>query len=156
MHSSTVPSHLPVAMTTLLPTRLVITVLALAHAWIAYRHGGAHDTLAIGLPPWKNAFVYVVIVILPLASAAAAWTRWLLPALWVAGLAYAAAAVFGVYHHYVLVSPDNIAHLPAGPEHAHQAFIDSAAWLALVELVAALAALYLAGYRAGRGGQDHG
>jgi hypothetical protein len=46
--------------------------------------------------------------------------------------------LFGAYHHYVLVSPDNIRHLPPGTPESHSHFITSADVIALVELASAL------------------
>jgi hypothetical protein len=48
------------------------------------------------------------------------------------------ALLFGVYHHYVLVSPDNIGYLPAGSAEARSQFIASATVIALLELVSAI------------------
>jgi len=42
------------------------------------------------------------------------------------------------YHHYILVSPDNVAHLPEGAAEAHARFISSAGISALLELASAL------------------
>jgi hypothetical protein len=53
--------------------------------------------------------------------------------------------LFGAYHHYLLVSPDNIGHLPAGSPEAHSQFITSAAVIALIELAAALYGAYCLG-----------
>ena len=54
------------------------------------------------------------------------------------------AMLFGAYHHYILVSPDNIGHLPDASLDAHATFIASAAALALLELASALyGAFYL-------------
>ena len=54
------------------------------------------------------------------------------------GIGKSTVIVFGVYHHYILVSPDNIAHLPTGPPGAATQFIDSAAPIAVIELGSAL------------------
>lgn len=48
------------------------------------------------------------------------------------------AMLFGAYHHFILVSPDNIGHLPHGSPDAQATFILSAAALALLELASAL------------------
>ena len=132
-------------------SRIAVSGLVLAHLWIVVGHGEAHDALGVGLPPLETFFVYAVILTLPLLGAAATWTRYLVPALWVVALSFAGATVFGVYHHYILVSPDNIAHLPEGPAPVREAFVSSAGYLALIELVASGVALYLAGYWTARG-----
>jgi hypothetical protein len=64
------------------------------------------------------------------------------------------ALLFGAYHHYVLVSPDNIHHLPEGSGHDHSAFALSAAAMALSELAAATYGAFSLG--ALRGGNRQG
>ena len=51
-------------------TRIVITGLVIVHLVATLWHGDAHRQLAIGLPPEKTIFVYVVIIaLLELAAA---------------------------------------------------------------------------------------
>jgi hypothetical protein len=126
-------------------TRLVITGLVAIHLVATLWHGSAHTTLAITLPPEKNLFVYVVILLAPLLGAALVWTRYLSAGLWVFTVSMLGALLFGAYHHYVLVSPDNIGHLPPGSPEAHAQFIDSAAAIALLELASALAGAFCLG-----------
>jgi len=54
--------------------------------------------------------------------------------------ALCASLFFGVYYHYLFVSPDNIHHLPRGSAVTHARFVLSAAMLALIELASALCA----------------
>ena len=119
-------------------TKIVIAGLVAIHLAATLWHGGAHTQLAITLPPEKNAFVYLVILIAPLAAAGLVWTRYFSLGLWVFFLSMLGAFLFGAYHHYMLVSPDNIHHLPAGSPDAHAQFIASAAAIALLELASAL------------------
>jgi NADPH:quinone reductase-like Zn-dependent oxidoreductase len=79
-----------------------------------------------------------VILIAPLVAAGLMWTRYVVVGVCMIFLSMLGALLFGVYHHYVLVSPDNIGHLPHGSADAHSMFIDSAAALALLELASAL------------------
>jgi len=116
----------------------VITGLFAIHLVATLWHGSAHTTLGITLPPEKNLFVYIVILIAPLVAAVLVWTRYVSIGLWVFTLSMIGALLFGAYHHYVLVSPDNIGHLPPGSAEAHARFIDSAAAIALLELASAL------------------
>ena len=119
-------------------TKIVITGLVGVHLVVAIWHGGAHTELAIALPPLKSFFVYAVVLLAPIAAAALAWTRYLSTGLWLFLLSMLGSYLFGVYHHYVLISPDNIGHLPPGSVASHSHFIVSAAVLALTELFAAL------------------
>ncbi len=108
-------------------------------------HGDAHTLLAVELPPLKNVFVFVVILIAPIVAAIGIWTRYSALALWIFTLSMLGALLFGAYHHYVMVSPDNIHHLPAGTAEAQAQFISSAAVIALLELAAALCGAFSLG-----------
>ena len=119
-------------------TKIVVAGLVAIHLAATLWHGGAHTQLAINLPPEKNVFVYLVILIAPLVAAGLVWTRYFSLGLWVFFLSMLGAFLFGAYHHYVLVSPDNIHHLPTGSPDAHAQFIASAAAIALLELASAL------------------
>jgi hypothetical protein len=118
--------------------RIVITGLVAIHLAVTLWHGSAHTQLAIALSPEKTIFVYAVILIAPIVAAALVWTRYDWMGLWAFSLSMLGAFLFGAYHHYVLVSPDNIGHLPAGSPESHSQFISSAGVIALLELASAL------------------
>jgi hypothetical membrane protein len=118
--------------------RIAISVLVAIHLAVAMWHGTAHTALSIGLPPEKNAFLVLVILIAPLVAASLMWTRYPAIGAWIFVLSMVGALLFGVYHHYILVSPDNIGHLPHGSVADQSTFIASAAALALLELASAL------------------
>jgi hypothetical protein len=128
----------------------VIAVLVAIHLAVTLWHGNAHTELAIALPPEKNAFVLVVILFAPLVATSLVWTRHALAGLWIFFLFMLGALLFGAYHHYILVSPDNIGHLPHGSADAHSTFITSAAALALLELVSALYGAFCLGLRSAK------
>ena len=119
-------------------TKILITGLVTIHLAATLWHGSAHTQLAIALPPEKNAFVYVVILIAPIVAAGLVWTRYISIGLWVFFFSMLGALLFGAYHHYVLVSPDNIGYLPSGTPESHSQFIASAAVIGLLELASAL------------------
>ena len=131
-------------------TNIVIAVLAAIHLAVTLWHGNAHTELAIGLPPEKNSFVIVVILIAPLVAVSLAWTRLALVGLWVFFLSMLGALLFGAYHHYILVSPDNIGHLPPGSASHHSTFIASVAVLALLELASAIYGAFCLGSHSAR------
>ena len=54
------------------------------------------------------------------------------------GLVLLASLAFGVYHHYLVVSPDHVAHLPAGSPAAQSRFVWSAGTIAVLEALAVL------------------
>ena len=130
--------------------RILITSLVIVHLAASVWHGDAHTRLAIALSPEKNIFVFTVILIAPLVALILVWTRYSRIGLWVLGLSMVGALLFGAYHHYVMVSPDNIGHLPEGSAEAHTQFISSAAVIALLELAAALYAAFCLGSRSAK------
>ena len=119
-------------------TNMAIAALVVIHLGITLWHGSAHTTLAIALPPAKNAFVLMVILAAPVLGGALVWTRYHRAGVWIFFLSMLGALLFGAYHHFVLVSPDNIGHLPHGSAEAQSSFITSAATLALLELASTL------------------
>ena len=125
----------------------VVTLLVAVHHAIAYIHGGAHTDLVIVMSAYQNAFIYFVILVVPLAGAVLIWMRWSRIGLWAVIIGMTGALVFGVTHHYMLVSPDHIAHLPAATPHLHDTFIWTAGAIAILEGVCAMVAAYFLGRR---------
>jgi nitrate reductase NapE component len=119
-------------------TKIAIGVLVAIHTAVAAWHGNAHTALAIALPPEKNAFVFIVVLIAPILAASLLWTRYDFVGVWMFSLSMLGALLFGAYHHFVMISPDNIGHLPPGNADAQSTFVASAAALALLELASAL------------------
>jgi len=130
-----------------LTPNIAISGLVAIHLVATVWHGSAHTQLGIALPPEKNAFVYVVILIAPIVGAVLVWTRYAATGVWVFSLSMLGALLFGTYHHYVLVSPDNIGHLPPGSPQTHSQFASSAATIALLELGSALYGAFCLGLR---------
>lgn len=127
----------------MLLARSALTVLAAIHLGVAIWHGAAHTELAVALSPAQTLFVYVVVVLAPVVAVGLLWTRSVRVALWLFFIALSASFFFGIYYHYVFVSPDNVRHLPAGTAAAHAHFARSAGVLVLSELVSALAAAFV-------------
>jgi hypothetical protein len=119
-------------------TRISIAVLVALHLAVVVWHGSAHTTLAIALTPAKTAFVFIVILIAPPVGAALMLTRYVKAGAWIVVLSMFSALFFGVYHHYIMISPDNVAHLPDGNPAAQSTFVATAGALALLELVTAV------------------
>ena len=71
-------------------------------------------------------------------AAVLVWTRYVSMGLWMFFLSMLGSFLFGAYHHYVLVSPDNISHLPHGTPESISHFTISAHIIALIELASAL------------------
>jgi len=128
--------------------KLCVSVLAAIHLAVTVWHTGAHQELGIGLPPLKLAYAWAVIVIAPPLAGIGVWTRLAQPALCLFTAAMLGSLLFATYHHYILVSPDNIAHLPEGSDAAHAGFVASAGVSALLELAGALSGAFFLGRRA--------
>lgn len=90
------------------------TVVVVVHGVVNAAHGAAHSMLGVEISSWQQAFIGIVIGLSPLVAAVLLWTsRARLGAAILIG-SMAAAFVFGVYYHYVAVSPDHVDHLPPG------------------------------------------
>ncbi len=126
--------------------KLAISTLVIIHLIATLWHGDAHSTLGIDLPTLKILYVYAVILAAPIVSVILVWTRFIVFGAGLFAFSMAGAVVFGVYHHYVLLSPDNIAHLPTGLAEAHSQFIESAALIAIIELLSALLGFFVLGH----------
>ncbi|HVO27630.1 MAG TPA: hypothetical protein VMW56_28815 [Candidatus Margulisiibacteriota bacterium] len=90
------------------------TTAVLVHGVIAVLHGAAHTDLGIQMTAAENAFINVVIVAAPVVAAMALWTRFMRAGAILLAVSMAGSLLFGAYHHYAVISPDHVAHLPAG------------------------------------------
>ena len=112
--------------------RALAIVLIALHALVLVGHDLAHRSLGVGLTAWQLAFANSVIVGAPLVAAALLFTRFARLAYVLLGCSMLGSLVFSVYHHYVLVSPDHVSHLPPG--HGQGLFRATAATMAFLEL----------------------
>jgi ABC-type xylose transport system permease subunit len=87
-----------------------LAAVVVAHLVISAVHGAAHDRAHVPLSPAANLFVYVVILAGPLIGLALTWWNARAGA-WVLVLAMAGSLVFGVVNHFLLSSPDHVAHV---------------------------------------------
>lgn len=128
-------------------TKHVIVGLVAVHLAATLWHGAAHTALGVIPSPAQNVFIYGVITLGPLLAAGLVWTGRQAAGLWVFLLSMTGSLVFGAYYHYIHVSPDNIAHLPAGDPATQAQFVNSSLTIALIELGAALYGAYALGSR---------
>ena len=119
-----------------------VTGLAAIHLVVTFWHGRAHQLLAINLPAEKSAFVFLVIIVAPIAGTLLVWTRQVGAGVWIFFLSMFASFLFGAYHHFLVISDDHVQHLPAGSANVQSAFITSAAALALLEFVSTVYAVF--------------
>lgn len=91
-----------------------MTIVVLAHLVVNLLHGNAHTSLGVGLSSWQTVYVLSVILLAPLLALALSFTRYARAALWLLLLSMLGSLIFGFLYHYVIISPDHVAHLPAG------------------------------------------
>jgi hypothetical protein len=95
-----------------------ITILCVAavlgHLAVSVLHGYAHSELAVALNSWQKVYVLVVITLAPLIALILLWLQRTRPGLLLLALSMAGALIFGVYFHYIEISPDHVSHLPPG------------------------------------------
>ena len=119
--------------------------IVLAHLVVSMVHGVAHTQAHVPLSLAANLFVYIVILTGPLIGLALTWRTPRLGS-WVIALAMAGSLVFGLVNHFVVSSPDHVAHVDP---HWRPLFATTAVLLAVTEaLGAVLAAKFLASGRA--------
>ena len=94
--------------------RVWVTIAVLAHLIVTVLHGQAHTSLGVGLSNWQNMYVLAVIVVAPLIALALSFTRYARAGLWLLLASMLGSLIFGAVYHYIIISPDHVAHLPAG------------------------------------------
>ena len=112
--------------------RWLALILVAIHALVLSAHDAAHRELAIHLNVWQTIFAYSVIVVAPVLAAVMIFTRYTRFGFGLLAVSMLGALVFGVYHHFILESPDHVAFLPEGE--LQGLFRVTAAAMAVVEL----------------------
>lgn len=118
--------------------RFPVTAVVLAHLIVNILHGQAHTSLAVGLSNWQQLYVVVVILLAPPVALGFLFTRYARPALWLLLLSMLGALIFGFCYHYVIISPDHVAHLPPGD--ARGLFRTTALLLLMTEIIGVIVA----------------
>jgi len=90
------------------------TLAVVIHAVIAVVHGMAHSDLGIEMTTLQNAFINIVIGATPVIAAIILWTKFARLGAVLLAASMIGALVFGVYYHYIAISPDHVSHLPEG------------------------------------------
>jgi len=122
------------------PARLGIA-LALLHLGVMFAHGAAHVGLALYATPLEGAFILLAIYLAPLAAIGLCARRRVTAGLGLLTASLGASFAFSVHHHFVVPSPDHVAHLHAGAWRAP--FVATAAAGAILDGVGALVACWL-------------
>ena len=122
-------------------TRVWVTIAVIAHLIVVLLHGQAHTRLGVGLSNWQQSYVLAVIVLAPLVALALSFTRYAGAGLWLLLVSRLGSLIFGACYHYIIISPDHVAHLPAGE--AHGLFRVTAVLLLITETFGVVVAVLL-------------
>lgn len=109
------------------------TAIVVAHLLVNVVHGVAHRALHVGLSPSGSVFVVAVVLILPLIAMALVCVAQKRPGLILLSLSMLASFLFGLYHHFLVISPDHVHSRPASPWGI--AFISTAYGLLITEAI---------------------
>ena len=90
------------------------TAIVVAHLLVNIVHGLAHRELHVGLAQHASIFVIVVVLVFPLIATGLLWTAKKRLGLILLSLSMFGSLIFGLYHHFVAVSPDHIHSQPSG------------------------------------------
>ena len=90
------------------------TAIVVAYLLVNIVHGLAHRELHVGLAPLASIFVIVVVLISPLIAMALIWRAAKRLGFILLSLSMFGSLLFGLYYHYVAVSPDHIHSQPYG------------------------------------------
>ena len=95
------------------PIDVALAAIVFLHLVVTAIHGWAHAGAVIPVSTTANIFILTVIVIAPIVGAAMLW--WFSPprGAWLLAISLAASLVFGIVNHFVLESPDHVAHVAA-------------------------------------------
>jgi hypothetical protein len=123
-----------------------LAIVVIAHLLVSIVHGAAHSGARVPLPLAANLYVWLVILIGPLAGL---WLSRSRPAAggWVVAATMAGSLLFGIVNHFVIIGPDHVSHVAA---EWRTMFGVTAALLVLTEL-AGVAAGVTSARRAARG-----
>lgn len=117
-----------------------LSAAVVCHAIVSLWHGVEHFQARVSLTTMEQAFIGVVVGLLPLVGMAMLWSRKKRVGVWLIMLSMFASLLFGFLNHFVLSSPDYVLNVPAEP-HGHEfvhGFVLSAALLVVTETVGTL------------------
>jgi hypothetical protein len=108
-----------------------VSAIVFAHLVISIVHGAAHARAHVSLSRAASLFVFVVILAGPLIGLALTWPAERLGG-WLIAATMAGSLVFGLLNHFVIASPDHVAHVDS---QWRLLFATSAALLAVTEAI---------------------
>jgi hypothetical protein len=122
------------------PARRWLTATVLLHLVISMVHGWAHAQANVPLSQAANLFVISVILAGPLVGLVLMWPAERIGT-WLIAITMAGSLVFGLVNHFVLASPDHVAHVAT---QWRPLFATTAGLLALTEAIGCGLAIRLA------------
>jgi len=117
-----------------------LAAIILAHLFVSIAHGAAHTGAHVPLSRAANLFVFIVVLAGPLVGLALTWAAARIGS-WLIAITMAASLAFGCINHFVLASPDHVAHVD---KLWRPFFTVTAILLAVTEGLASALAIYLA------------
>jgi hypothetical protein len=90
------------------------TAIVVAHLLVNIVHGLAHRELHVGIASLAAIFVIVVVLVFPLIATGLLWRAKKRLGLILLSLSMFGSLLFGLYHHFLAVSPDHIHSQPSG------------------------------------------
>jgi hypothetical protein len=112
--------------------RVWVAIAVVAHLIVNLFHGQAHTRLGVELNASQQIYVITVILLAPVVALALFFTRYARAALWLLLVSMLGALIFGACYHYLIISPDHVAHLPPGD--ARSLFRTTALLLVITEI----------------------
>ena len=91
------------------------TGIVAAHLLVNIVHGQAHRHVHVGLAPLASIFVVVVVLIFPLLAMGLVWKARERLGLILLSLSMFGSLLFGLYQHFLAVSPDHVRLQPRSP-----------------------------------------
>lgn len=88
------------------------TIIVVIHAIVVALHGLAHEKIPVPLSLLQSLFVGFIIVLAPLSALILLWTPFQQVGSWLLLSSMAGANLFGVYYHFIVLSPDHISQIP--------------------------------------------
>lgn len=88
------------------------TAVVVSHAIVVALHGLAHEKIPVPLSLFQSLFVGSIIVLAPIAAMILLWTPFQLAGSWLLLSSMVGAILFGLYYHFIAISPDHISQVP--------------------------------------------
>jgi hypothetical protein len=94
--------------------KALAAAIVVAHAAIAVVHGAAHTRLEIDMSRLSDMFIIIVIMIGPFVALGLIIAGRLQAGYWLLFATMAGSLLFGAWNHFVVESPDHVAHVAEG------------------------------------------